>query len=301
VFYTGEPKRLLAYENAGRPKSWLNSMLDGSVTYDGVKVWGMDPSHFHTGPLGVVVDKAHSEWLDTPLGPMTYSQVARVAYRFLIAQLAGMFRTNGTYIMPDRPVACMLRAVSGAMKRNIIEANADDAAVLSKYLDLILDCWLGPRVWDENNLQQSGAVGVVENPGYYWQIANGPYWTLPTLWFALPYMPVKQRVYALEVCARLSRLVRRMRDIGALGCYGISFPTEQCDVVHINYEWLTTKNVHYSPDDYTKWAVCPLFVAGEVLADASLVNDANTLSLMFNDPQWCVTASGAAWVGVGQK
>ena len=311
VFYTNEPKRQLSYEFAGRPSNWYSGLTgafsDGGIQYGDKRVYGMDPSHFHLSTLFEVVDRFHDP-VSTPLGTMPASVVARIAARQLIAQLAGMFRVNGSYVMPDRPVACMLRAVTGALNRDIVSwKRAEDIADLTvfvNYIDKIaLPRWIGPRVADSNNYQQSGQwLGVVPNREYAWQMSNGPYWTVCALHDAMKHLGGTTRQTAEIVLYRQCELIEQLHDIDALGCVGISFPTEQCDEIQHNYDWLAPANVHYTSDDYTHWACRPLDIAGVVLGVSTLRTRAQEIAAAHTDqPQWCVTASGHYFAPVEPK
>lgn len=303
VFYTNEPKRQLSYEFAGRPSNWYSPLTgllgDGGIQYGDVRVYGMDPSHFHLSTLFEVVDRFHDP-VSTPLGTMPASVVARIAARQLIAQLAGMFRVNGNYVMPDRPVACMMRAVTGALNRDIVSwKRAEDVADLTvfvNYIDKIaLPRWIGPRVADDNNYQQSGQwLGVVPNRPYAWQVSNGPYWTVCALYDALYLFGGKTREMAKLALERQCMLVQRLAELDVLSCVGISYPDEQCGETQYEYGWLTKEHVHYTTDSYAHWAIRPLCVASQILGDGTLTTKALNIAAAHPEAtQWTVGASGA--------
>lgn len=321
--FTDEPTRDVSYEYAGRPSWWRHKeppvwvtgsdgkpFPTGAVFIDGVPVYGRESSHFHLSFLFLVMDKGSGLPVWTPLEPVVKldaADVARILVRLSIAQLAGMFRTHGTYILPDRPVACMLRAVTGALERDVLDpdvpADAADRDVLLKYLDLILDRWLGPRVADDNNQQQSGHwSGAVPNRPFAWQVYNGPYWRIPAIKRLLPHLDFTRKQRALEVLKRDCELVRQLWKLNALGCAGISFPTEQCNKVHLNYDWLTLANVHYTGDDWTTWAIHPLDIAGLMFGSSAMRIRARELGEACSDKRWAVDAEGVPFgVAVGPK
>lgn len=301
--HRGELKLQLDYDYACRPIGWPDT---GYVVIDGKKVYAMDPSHWHDGPLCTVIDKGDTlmvevpwegEWVKVPA-----SGLARLLLRWRIGALAAMFRTNGTYALPDRPVACMLRAVSAALDRGILNPavpqDAADRDVFLAYLDQWLERELAPRAFNENNKghSQSWTTNLpVPNPDIARQWYNGPLWLVPALYDVQKHLIGKRKQDTVKALWSLCWLVWHLNKLDGLGCGGISYPDSQVGKPNNDYSWLTAANVHKAPDDYTYWTPRALDIAGIVLGDTALRQRAKEIAAANpGTPQWNVTADGSA-------
>ena len=322
VFHPGETHRDASYEYAGRPSWWKNTeppviAQDGSKTgavWIGDKcVWGDESSHFQVGPLCTVIDKGQSVMVEIPWEghwmPVPASAVARVLLRMKIGQLAGAFRTHGDYHLPDRPVANMLRAVSAALDREILNPavpqDAADRDVFLAYLDQWLERELAPRVFNENNKghSQSWTTNLpVPNPDIARQWYNGPLWLVPALYDVQKHLIGKRKQDTVKALWSLCWLVWHLNKLDGLGCGGISYPDSQVGKPNNDYSWLTAANVHKAPDDYTYWTPRALDIAGKVLGEPALSTRAKEIAAANpGTKQWNVNAAGHYFAPVEPK
>ena len=289
----------LGYEIAGRPHGWKpedsTDLSNGQVTYltsQGLmKVCGPDILHFHLGPLFAAYD---SDKKVMAQGNMVSCKIlAGVMIRYLVSSLAGQIRGGNFSLFNDRGASNVLHVAFHATARKLIDQ--DDLSTVHQWL---IESFIP--------FYESGAGHHIEQktaePGKYkFQIYNGLYWLLPSLYdisSSLPEAPLKEKLD--KIVKRFCQWMLDLYQVNlSLNVNQIYIPEEVAKGAtppESLKPYLSIESFIKSSTDWSLWGYRAASVAAKVLNSEDLTNACHAIYKKFSPKKenkiWLVNADG---------